>query len=145
MLKCLNVKTTQRGISLYFAVIITSLLLAMALGLATILLGQIRILREMGDSVKALFAADTGMEKILYLNNFCQRDDCTSTSPFASLCQDQIVAANATSCIGLYYYSTSTSINDSEYIATASSTGQGGIFKSMGGYKKARRAIEASQ
>jgi len=39
--------------------------LAAALGLAAILVGQIKIIRGMGNSVVAFYAADTGIEQVL--------------------------------------------------------------------------------
>ncbi len=42
-----------------------AIFLAVALGLTTILIGQIGIMKGMGDSVVAFYAADSGIEKIL--------------------------------------------------------------------------------
>ncbi len=42
-----------------------AIFLAVALGLTTILIGQMGIMRGMGDSVVAFYAADTGIERIL--------------------------------------------------------------------------------
>lgn len=42
-----------------------AIFLAVALGLTTILIGQIGIMKGMGDSVVAFYAADTGIERIL--------------------------------------------------------------------------------
>ena len=55
----------NKGISLYFGLIIMAIFLAVALGLTTILIGQIGIMKGMGDSVVAFYAADTGIERIL--------------------------------------------------------------------------------
>jgi hypothetical protein len=55
----------QKGVSLYLAFIIMTILLAMALGLGTIFIGQTKMIKEMGNSVIAFYAADTGIEKIL--------------------------------------------------------------------------------
>jgi hypothetical protein len=66
MLKCLNVKTTERGVSIYFALIIMFILLAIALGISLIIVSQMKMIRGMGDSVKALYGADTGIERALY-------------------------------------------------------------------------------
>lgn len=140
------IKNSEKGISLYYAVVITSLLLAMALGLGTILISQIKGLKEMGNSTIAFFAADSGIEKILYLDTICSKANCTSTVPFGSLCQEQINKAGATTCIGLYDYSTSTTLNnDSQYSAIATTTAVGTIFKSKGIYRAVQRAIEASR
>lgn len=62
-------ESSQKGISLYLAIMIMTILLAMALGVSTILLSQAKTIREMGDSVIALYAADSGMERELYEKN----------------------------------------------------------------------------
>jgi hypothetical protein len=138
--------SSQKAVSLYYAVIITSLLLSIAFGLTTILVGQIKISKEMGDSTIAFFAADNGIEKILYLDTTCSKANCTSTVPFGSLCQEQMNLAGTTTCIGLYNYSTSTLLNNgSEYLAIATTTLEETIFKSKGVYKSIQRAIEATR
>lgn len=72
MFKCLNVKITKRGVSLYLSIMIMGILLAIALGVSTILFGQIRMIKGMGDSVMAFYAADTGIERALYDGAFPQ-------------------------------------------------------------------------
>ncbi len=138
---------TQKGVSLYYAVIITSLLLAIVFGLSTILISQIKILKEMTDSTVAFFAADTGMEKILFLDAACFKDNCTSSVAFGPLCQRQMDLVPTTTCIGLVNYSTSTSVLNGEasVVATAATTTTGAIFKSKGIYKETQRAIEVSR
>lgn len=144
----------QRGVSLYYAVVITSLLLAIALGLGTILISQIRGLKEMGDSVMALFAADTGMEYILYLDIICQKEEnCSSTSPFYELCYDQANLAYeagfipTTTCMGLFYYTTSTDLApDWKFVTSVTTTAEATVFRcSRGIYKETQRAIESTR
>jgi len=65
MLKRLNFKMTERGISIYLALMIMLILLTIALGINAIIASQIRIIRGMGYSVVALYAADTGIEMVL--------------------------------------------------------------------------------
>jgi len=48
------------------------ILLAIALGVSTILFAQIRMIRGIGNSVIAFSAADTGMERALYDRAFPQ-------------------------------------------------------------------------
>ena len=55
----------QSGVSLYLAIIVMVILLAIVLGLTAILVGQMKMLREMGYSVIALSAADAGIERVL--------------------------------------------------------------------------------
>jgi hypothetical protein len=63
----------QRGISIYLAVLIMSVIMAVVLGLNTILIGQIKTIRRAGYSVTAYYAAETGMEAAL------NDPSCTST------------------------------------------------------------------
>ena len=56
----------QKGIALYYAVLVLAVLLSIALGLSTIAVGQLKVFGDVGDSVKALYAADSGMENVLY-------------------------------------------------------------------------------
>lgn len=67
MLKCLNVKMLkcERGVALYFVVLIMGILLSIGLAISVIALGQIKMVKGMGDSVIAFYAADTGIEKVL--------------------------------------------------------------------------------
>lgn len=74
----------QRGVSLYLSVLIIGILLAIALGLSTITLIQIKVIREMGDSVIAFYAADTGIEDVFYRET--QGESVTSTCTFISPC-----------------------------------------------------------
>lgn len=56
----------QKGVSLYLAMIILSIFLGISLGLSLILLTQIKMTRGIEESVKALYAADAGIEKMLF-------------------------------------------------------------------------------
>lgn len=59
-------KISQKGVSLYLALLIMAVLLSIGLGISSILFGQIKIIRGIGDSVVAFYAADTGIEEVLY-------------------------------------------------------------------------------
>lgn len=60
---------SQKGLSLYLAVIIMSIILAMVLGITTILTRQIKTMRVVENSVIAFYGADTGIERELKENN----------------------------------------------------------------------------
>jgi hypothetical protein len=66
----------EKGISLYLAVVIISILLAIVLGLGAILFYQLQMTKEIGNSVVAFYGADTGIERALYdeINCFRQTD-----------------------------------------------------------------------
>jgi len=56
----------SKGVSLLFIVLITSLILAIALGLSAILIQEMKLMAEIGYSVTAFYAADNGIEEALY-------------------------------------------------------------------------------
>lgn len=120
----------QKGVSIYLALIIMAILLAIALGLNTLLIGQIKIVRGMGYSVAAFYAAETGVETALY------NPTCTST------------------CVTLGYLDlNNNSIQDEEdstYNILGINPGVGGCvasnycIKSVGTFKEVKRAIQIS-
>lgn len=59
----------QRGVSLYLALMVTTIMLAIALGLSSIFIGQTKTIKQIGNSVIALCAADTGIEVVLLNRN----------------------------------------------------------------------------
>jgi hypothetical protein len=63
----------KKGVSIYLAIIIMAVLASIIFGLDTILIGQIKTIREIGYSVTAFYAAETGIEEAL------NDSDCTTT------------------------------------------------------------------
>jgi len=59
----------QRGVSMMFAVLIMSFILSIALGISIVLIRQVKVMREAGYSVVAFYAANSGIEEILFLFN----------------------------------------------------------------------------
>jgi len=57
---------SEKGVSLYISFMIMIVLLSVALGMSTILVSEVQTIREMGKSVIAYYAAETGFERILY-------------------------------------------------------------------------------
>ena len=110
----------KKGVSLYFAIVILSVLSTTLLALITISISQIKVIWTLGDSVVAFFAADTGIEECLYRirkeGNF---------NPFSG------------------------SLNGASYTVTVQGVGpdcdaDNYCLKSRGSYKKTKRAIEAT-
>jgi len=56
----------QKGVSILFAVLIMNIILAIGLGISFISLQQTKMMREVGYSVIAFYAADNGIERGLY-------------------------------------------------------------------------------
>ena len=58
-------KKAQKGVSLYLTIFIMAALIAVVLGMSTILFKSMKMVGEMQYSVIAFCAADTGIEKVL--------------------------------------------------------------------------------
>ena len=122
-------RQSQQGISLYLAFMIMTVLLAIALGISAIAFGQIKTIKSMGDSVIALYAADTGTE--LVLANLDPLASCSNTDPDPSQC-------------------TGTLDNGATYSAKVyplggSCNGQYYCIRAIGIYKETKRAIETAR
>jgi hypothetical protein len=61
-----KLQTTNKGVSLYLALMIMFILIAIGLGISLIIVSQMKMIRGMSDSVVAFYAADTGIEEGLY-------------------------------------------------------------------------------
>ncbi len=58
-------KNGQRGVILFLSLIIMTIILAISFGLNAIFLGQLEVMKGMGNSVIAFHAANTGIERVL--------------------------------------------------------------------------------
>jgi len=61
-----NKNNSQKGISLYITIIILGLISGIVFGLSSLFLNQVKMSRTIGDSFKAFYAADAGIEQSLY-------------------------------------------------------------------------------
>lgn len=116
-------KFSQRGVSALFALLIMTLILGISLGISTILLQQLKMIREIGNSVIAFYAAETGIEEILV----------SKENPSSSCIKDSPCELNN----GATYYLI---INPAG--PACSSTNY--CLKSIGIFKKTRRGIEVN-
>ena len=114
--------TMERGVSIYLALMIMSIFLAMSFTISTLLLRQLKMVRGVGNSVIAFYASDTGIEEILIV----RASPSTSCSQFSPCCLDN------QSC---YYIE----INNS---GVADCDADNYCIKSVGNYKETKRAIE---
>lgn len=132
---------SEKGVSLLFIALISSLILAVGLGISSLLVQQIGMMGEIGYSVVAFYAADNGIEEALY-----------------SLYQSPAPIPNHSGELdGAYYDAQAQCCNpDLEgcSLALAEDCPLGAdqvnsdcdalnyCLKSLGGYKKTKRAIE---
>jgi len=68
----------QKGVSIFIVIVVMTILLGIALGLNAISVRQLRNLRDIGNSVIALYAADAGIERILRVD-ICISDPVEAT------------------------------------------------------------------
>jgi hypothetical protein len=59
-------KNNQKGVSIYLVVVMMSILLSAVLGMTSIIIGGVKIVENLGYSIKAFHATDTGIEAALY-------------------------------------------------------------------------------
>ena len=59
-------KLNQSGVALLITMLLLGTIMATALGISVLVRGEIGITRLVDDSVFAIFAADAGLEKMLY-------------------------------------------------------------------------------
>ncbi len=58
-----KLREKERGVSLIFVIFVMSIVLSIGLGISAITVQQIKLLRDLGHSVVAFSAADTGIEQ----------------------------------------------------------------------------------
>lgn len=56
----------QEGVSLYLTMVILSVLMAVILTMISMAVSQIKVIHTLSDSIIAFYAADSGIERILY-------------------------------------------------------------------------------
>jgi hypothetical protein len=128
--------SSSKGVvAIFITMMIMFVSLAIVLGLTVIFVGHLRILKGMGNSVIAFYAADSGIEKLLYEEKICFQ----KTSPCVAPC--------ASDCFGLASGSnfSGTLTNGASYSATFSIRGGREHFESIGTFEGARRSVSVSR
>ncbi len=115
----MNNNNNQKGVSLLLTLLIMAALLVIAIGVARLSLGEIKLIRNIPSSLITYYAADSGIERALYEERISGG------------------ALNQADCsVDLD--------NESSYGLEISSGGGLTTIKSEGCYKDIRRAIEVS-
>jgi len=134
----------EKGVSLYFAVVILSVLLTMTLAISLMVMGQVKIIKGMGDSVVALNAADTGVEAVLHAPG----DYATGTVYCGYLDIDGGgTAASSTDCAceKLASFPEDSCYAVKKVASGADCAADYYCIKSVGYFKKTRRAVEVAR
>ena len=77
-------QNSQKGISLVITFLIMAIMLAIVLGIGSILSGQIKIIGNAGDSISAFYAAESGIERTWYAFKKCPSCNLNHTETFDS-------------------------------------------------------------
>ena len=110
----------QKGIAILYVIFLVSVLLAISFGISEILISQVKMLGDIGYSVVALYAADSGIENALIDRQ--SPDPTYDGSLSADITYEVSVTEGGASedCTIDFYY----------------------CIKSIGSYKDIKRAIE---
>ena len=101
----------EKGISIYLAMMIMTVLLGTALGVSALVIGRLSSLSGLGNSVMALYATDTGIEQVLFadivnclgevdpvVREACVRDNAVLQDTLANGAMYTIEITSAASC-----------------------------------------------
>ena len=157
---------SQKGVSLIITFFISIIILFIVLSISTLLYSEIKVIRNMGNSISAFYAADSGIEKALYYDrkqipegavrgicnicSLCDAEDCNSCVP-TPLGEGGTGCTECTNC-EVKFTTVIDQISSKSYNVVANvspglppSPGQcglsQGIIKSYGVYKNTTRAI----
>ncbi len=91
----------MKGVTLLLAVLVASVALSVGVGIFSLLFAELEISGTAKDSVTAFYAADSGLECVLYWD-LLENKDSSKTNPFATsgAGANSIKCANATYLVG---------------------------------------------
>jgi len=167
----LKFNNAERGVSLIITFFVLVIVLAVVLSISVILYSELKIIRNIGDSVVAFYAADSGVEKTLYYDrqvwpegmagskrgicNMCNYESCTSKAVVGgdvNGCEDQTcenceVVFNSDLLGGKTYKVTAkvsqvSSLDDSPLQFSELNINSVGSYNSVFGADPIKRAIE---
>lgn len=120
----------KKGIAVYLVVVAGALILAVVLGLSSLLVRQQVVTNQLNESVNSFHAADSGIERILYAirKEGYDPSDCVPTP-----CQTPYPQGSDPSFT-----------NGASYEIYVQGTDPSTTIRSLGSYHQTRRAIEIS-
>lgn len=88
-------QNSQRGVTLIITFLIMTVMLAIALNVSLLFFGEVKIVGDVGNSVTAFYAADSGLEQVTYLDR--------KAGGFCNICDNPaygvMATCNSTSCV----------------------------------------------
>ncbi|UMX48051.1 MAG: hypothetical protein L7H18_00705 [Candidatus Nealsonbacteria bacterium DGGOD1a] len=129
-----NRRNGRRGIAIYLAAVVLTIILAVALGVSLLSVYQLKSLNEAGASVVAFAAAETGVEWSLtswISGSYLDTTNYQSACPWDAATSKYICARNI-------------ALGDASYTVDASLCGPANEYlcvRSLGSYRNTQRAI----
>ena len=122
----------EKGISLILTMLTLMIILVIAFGVANLMLGQIKMAREVPRSLRAYYAAEVGIEKSLY--------DARRGGGASDIGDPANLANCSPGTIGVIC------LDDPEvcYSVDVDDSGDPVIIKSYGCYRQIKRSVEVS-
>ena len=121
---------SKKGVAVYLVVMIGALILAVVLGLSSLLVRQQVIVDRLSESVNAFHAADSGIERMLYAIRKESYDPSSCTPTPCQTSYPQVTDPSFT--------------NGASYETYVQSVATSTKIRSLGLYHQTRRAIEIS-
>ncbi|MEK7109477.1 MAG: hypothetical protein AAB919_03545 [Patescibacteria group bacterium] len=90
-----NFQFSNRGFTIFFATLVTSLALAIGLAIYDITVRELSLSGVANQSQYAIYAADTGAECALYWDTHCQAAGCNAGSAFPTSTQSTLPSSGA--------------------------------------------------
>jgi hypothetical protein len=66
---------SQKGVAVYIALVVMAALLAIGIGISSLVVRQAKTFQDIGDSVFAFYAADAGIERLLQVDTCMIEED----------------------------------------------------------------------
>ena len=134
--------TNQRGVSLLFIILISSVILSIGAGVSVIIIQEVKIIEQVGDSVVSFYAADSGVEEQLF--------DLYKALPAGHSPQHSGNVAITTGGVASYVVNAKCSVNTAPedcfmangFTIDADCLALNYCIKSIGNFKNTKRAIE---
>ena len=149
-----NIKS-QKGVSVYLAFMIMTVLLVIGLGINYLVTSEIKVMRNMTNSVTAFYAAETGIEKTLYLDNMvkpeggsrglCNICNVSGEWDSCSTAGSDCGLTTCTNCTCTFYDETGGLRHDVQATVTTVGETTTTVIKSVGKYKNTKRAIQITR
>ena len=130
--KARNIKYKRKGVALVLTIFVLVGILAVALGVTSLMVGEIKITREIPRALKAYYAAEAGIERSLYdarkgagAGDIGSPPDCTGGT---AVCLDSDACYSVKVIVG----------------GTGDCEANSYCIKSYGCYERIKRSIEVS-